>query len=145
MITVLFSRKFSAAHRLKDDDGPCQRIHGHNYTCTIYIEVLTMHNQMFIIPADKIKDLVDRKYDHKLILEWTDPLGDILERHFPEDWMVFTDLAPTTENLALDIADAVGKAVLEYGEHKAIKVRVQLQETDTIMADVTGTHNWRKE
>jgi len=143
MITALFSRKFSAAHRLKNDDSVCSRIHGHNYSCIIYIEVMSLGEEMFVIPADTIKELVDKKYDHRLILEEDDPVVDALA-HCGTDWFVLTDFSPTTENLAMHIADEVGKAVLEYG-HRAIKVRVQLSETDTIMADVTGTHNWRKE
>jgi 6-pyruvoyl-tetrahydropterin synthase len=135
MISVIFCRKFCAAHRLKDDTSVCKQIHGHNYICTIYIEVIGK-SSMFIIPADTVKLIVDKKYDHKIILENGDPIIEKL----PPNWVEVVNEAPSTENLAGIISEEILEAALAYGGYTNIKVRVHLQETETIMADVVIEH-----
>lgn len=144
-----FTRRFSAAHRLKDDDSPCRRIHGHNYIAVITVDCAYTWDGM-VVPAEKIKEVVDEVYDHRLILEE----GDVLEvgyqvplTGFPEDegriqfqpmdfFIVRVPEAPTTEMLANQIAWDVRKVVRQWNK-RANKgyVQVTLHETPTISAE----------
>jgi 6-pyruvoyl-tetrahydropterin synthase len=147
--TATFTRRFSAAHRVAGDPGVCQRIHGHNYEAVIRIDLYGELDQAnFVFPADRVKALVDRKYDHRLILDDNDPIIDpgyigMAIRDIGEqfgDWVVTVPGSPSTEFLAHTIADAICADVVEYhgGTRSSllqgVKVRVQLRETPTIEA-----------
>jgi len=133
---VTFTRKFSAAHRIASDPGVCQRIHGHNYRVEITVRRMiageggkVVSGDGFVIPADMIKEQVDRKYDHKLILDVDDPVG----QNFGGDWIVETPGPPSTENLARWICDDVTR-LMSYVGGTLCTVTVILHETDTISA-----------
>lgn len=145
---TLFSRKFSAAHRLLDDQGPCGRIHGHNYRAIIRIAVERLNSNGMVVHADEVKNAVDNRFDHRLILFEVDPL--ILAREVPltgfqEDegrtrlaeygdpgWIVRVGFQPTTENLAQYIADSMRYLVDRDQGHGWAEV--DLDETETITA-----------
>jgi 6-pyruvoyl-tetrahydropterin synthase len=145
MRKTLFSRKFSAAHRLWNDPSECKRIHGHNYRADILVSV-SNENKFMSVPADKVKEVVDRKYDHRLILSRSDPVSLTTSRpsvlgfgEDPEanvdDWVVRVEGNPSTEILAHIIAKDVRSEVTSYqGNGTHGWVEVDLFETDTIMA-----------
>jgi 6-pyruvoyl tetrahydropterin synthase/QueD family protein len=132
MKIAYFNRKFSAAHRIQEA-GPCGRIHGHNWEVHIKVAVQQLHNGM-TINSDKIKDVVDKKYDHMLILHRHDPLRDVLNPL----WIVCTPEDPTTENLAQLIAEDVADEVIAPQGHGYVEVTVH--ETATISAE--GRTEW---
>lgn len=145
---VMFNRKFSAAHRIASDPGVCQRIHGHNYEVKIVVsrealdpDAREVNDSGFVVPADMIKDLIDRKYDHKLILDETDPLQLYTSEtplHEPEyEWVVRVPGPPSTENLARWIAEDV-KALMDHAGDCDCRVLVVVKETDTISAEATA-------
>ena len=87
MYIVKKSLSFSAAHALRDYEGPCARVHGHNYRVEVEVwgaEVAA--NQLLVDFYDldaRLQPLVDR-LDHQLINE------------IPP----FTEVNPTAEALA---------------------------------------------
>jgi 6-pyruvoyl-tetrahydropterin synthase len=148
MAVATFTRTFSAAHRIAGDEGVCHRIHGHNYLVEITVETLGLDDNGFTVPADKIKDVVDRKYDHRLLLDKDDPLtlarrvpltgfqedeGRTRLEGMPEDtgWVVRIDGPPSTERLAYQIATDVRDL-----DPRITDVGVTLYETATIAASV---------
>lgn len=152
MRKAIFTRKFSAAHRLANDPSPCERIHGHNYTAQITVVVEELSASGFTVPADEVKEVVDKRFDHRLILQDSDPLvvGQMVpltgfqedegRTRFSEmqDMIVRVPFIPTTENLAQEIAECVG-ALVEEGQGSGY-VGVVLEETETIMG--LGRHEW---
>jgi len=139
-MVVEFERVFQAAHRLSGHDGKCSRIHGHNYRLRAMIEVDRLGSDGFAIEFERVKELIDR-FDHRLILNANDPVllglshGDGLPHDFPDDWVVEVPEDPTTEYLARWFAEALANAVaLENDRARAIAVKVELRETDSIMA-----------
>ena len=67
---------FEAAHRLPNHQGKCRNIHGHNYKIVISIQGDLNDNDMVIDFGDlsPLKDIVDRDFDHAIILSNSDPL-----------------------------------------------------------------------
>lgn len=147
---AMFSRRFSAAHRLPDDPSPCKRIHGHNWE--VLVEIDSDGHGSMVLPAEVIKKEIDERFDHKLILYKYDPLKVMLvetrdgypsdRTHWDiesEDWVVRVPHVPTTENLARFIAEGIwheAAAFAKDDDHEAtrISVKVALRETPTIMA-----------
>lgn len=139
-----FTRKFSAAHRIATDSGVCQRIHGHNYKVEITVRRIPIGGERvstdgFVVPADLIKGIVDKKYDHKLLLDKDDKLIlDLLRSTIAgSDWLVPTPGPPSTENLARWICDDVVD-LMTHATGTICTVTVKVYETDTIMATAQG-------
>jgi len=90
---------FAAAHRLPRYDGPCFRMHGHNYRMFVAVEGVTDPQSGMIADFGRIKELVQ---EH--VLSRTDhrTLNDFLENPTAENiarW-VFETLAPHLPGLA---------------------------------------------
>lgn len=87
MFELIVERSFAAAHRLCDYDGPCARMHGHNYRveCSLVGEELAANGML--MDFGEIKTLCDGildALDHQCLNE----LAPFIERN------------PTSENLA---------------------------------------------
>jgi len=153
MHQATFTRRFSAAHRVAGDPGVCHRIHGHNYEAVITVTAPVLGPTGFVVPADDIKEVVDRRLDHKLILAADDPIqiglpaqsahpandmgGTRLKNVEGSGWIVRVDSTPSTEVLAQLIADWVADVTAEHladQDPRGIVVTVELRETPTIAA-----------
>ena len=87
MYVVKKSLPFSAAHALRDYDGPCARVHGHNYRVEVEVQ------------GEKLGDnelLVDF-YDLDAMLK---PLVDRLDHQYLNEIPPFTEINPTAEAIA---------------------------------------------
>jgi len=80
--------EFAASHNLREYDGPCQRLHGHNYKIEVTIKSETLDKLGMVIDFSKIKEICNKvimnKYDHQNLNE-----------HEP-----FDVLNPTAENMS---------------------------------------------
>jgi len=146
---VKFSHQVQVAHRLFDQPGKCQQIHGHCMTIEIGIEGEVNERGVLVTPigdiefgaAKKIiREYLDTNFDHKLLLNsrdpWCRPLialpeesGDAEVRWTAADFQMLPGLVPfyndpTTENIARLIAQWAS-AVFETN------VSITLHETDT--------------
>ena len=80
---------FAAAHKLKLNYlSPCQNLHGHEWTVTVYCAREDVNENGMVIDFSEIKRLVHGAFDHKT-------LNDVFLGN------------PTAENLAKYIADSV--------------------------------------
>lgn len=135
MTTVTFRRAFCAAHRLWRDTSKCRNVHGHNYAATITVSRIGPRNENgFVVAFDVVKAAVD-VYDHALVLELGDPLIEAVSGYGLN--VVLLDDPPSTENLALAIADAVaaGTSLAELGP---VDVTVRLEESASIAATASA-------
>jgi 6-pyruvoyltetrahydropterin/6-carboxytetrahydropterin synthase len=128
--TVRFTRTFAAAHRLADDPGKCQNVHGHNYRVSVAITAWTeLDGSGFIVPFDLVKEVIDRN-DHALILDRDDSLlaslADI------DIAIRVTKGPPSTERLAQALAEEI-LAVTDPGTRN-VEVEIWLRETEGIEA-----------
>jgi 6-pyruvoyltetrahydropterin/6-carboxytetrahydropterin synthase len=87
MYELTVTRHFSAAHCLRDYDGACARLHGHNYrvAVTVCAETLPLSGMLM---------------DFKTLKAACDAVVDQLDHRYLNDLPAFAELNPTSENLA---------------------------------------------
>ena len=113
MYELTVERRFSAAHYLRDYDGPCARLHGHNYRVEITVtgeELDALGMLMDFGPLKALCDEVLNELDHRCLNELP----------------AFADRNVTAENLAAHLYRALA-AKLTRGVRMA---SVRLWETD---------------
>ena len=121
---------FCAAHRLLNYDGPCQNIHGHNYTVEATVEGAAVHNDM-VVDFNEVKEnlvkLVHNVYDHSIMVNDADE--SLKTFVIIEDMKhVFLDGNATAENMARAIFHALYQTELSLEN-------IRVWETDTSYAD----------
>lgn len=98
MYQVTIETHFSSAHRLRDYNGECERLHGHNWKVEISVSSETLNSLGMVIDfrdlKQKAKDLISR-FDHQYLNE------------IPP----FNELNPTTENMAKYLFDELSKII----------------------------------
>ena len=57
--TISYSAEFPAAHQLKDYDGKCKRLHGHNYRVELSVCRKTLNPQGMVIDFIVLKELLE--------------------------------------------------------------------------------------
>ena len=89
---------FAASHALRNYEGACQRIHGHNWK--VEVEVL----------ATRLDD-VGMGIDFKVIKRATNDVLDKLDHYHLNDIPPFDEINPTAENIAAYIFKNVAEIV----------------------------------
>lgn len=68
--------KFATAHRLRDYNGKCQNIHGHNYVVEITIEGTPVRTNSILVDFGELKSVFDgwlqENWDHAIIIRQDD-------------------------------------------------------------------------
>jgi 6-pyruvoyltetrahydropterin/6-carboxytetrahydropterin synthase len=135
-ITKLFD--FSSGHRLSNYDGPCYRLHGHNYHLEVTIEGKKLNGLGMVMDFGDLKEIVknsvDVKFDHKMILKMDDPInmaiGNALTIKNSICWVGYN---PTAENMAQDIFDTLTELL---GTKNITVAKIRLYETPTSYAEI---------
>lgn len=139
IIQVETSHTICAAHRLLNHPGKCARIHGHNYKITY---TLIRHNFDFmgdgmVLDFSEIKknvcQYVDAIMDHKIILQETDPLVQILANSLGEEefknQVFIMNARPTAEVMAASILFNVQEQLNKLCDGKITVGSVKVEET----------------
>ena len=124
------------AHRLMDHPGACKNLHGHNYNITVYFEAGGLNDQGMVIDFSAIKEtvgkMINELYDHKTVLQDTDPLVDVLSPYMFASLQTMP-CAPTAENMAKHTFSAIQQQ-LEHICPTVKVVRVDVEETQNSIA-----------
>lgn len=107
-------RHFSAAHHLRDYDGKCAHLHGHNYKIEITVTGDELDDCGMLMDFGQLKQICDQvldQYDHAY-------LNDLPE---------FANINATSENIAAHIFRQIACALPDDGVHLD---QVKLYETD---------------
>ncbi|NQT88670.1 6-carboxytetrahydropterin synthase QueD [bacterium] len=91
---LIIETDFAAAHRLREYEGNCERLHGHNWKVDIYVRAHQL---------DALGMVLDFREVKRLVREITDEL----DHHFLNDLALFETVNPTTENIAAAIYEAL--------------------------------------
>jgi 6-pyruvoyltetrahydropterin/6-carboxytetrahydropterin synthase len=94
MYEVMVRLNFSAAHRVEDYPGNCERLHGHNWAVEVFAEKRKLDSLGMVVDFRKLKDAAKEtlsKLDHSYLNE--------LEE--------FRKVNPTAENIARLIFDEI--------------------------------------
>jgi len=126
---VMKKISFCYGHRLVGHQGKCKNLHGHNATLEIVLQSNQLNPLGMVVDFAEVKKImknyIDEKIDHKMILFKEDPYIEILKKQ--NEPLFIMDQNPTAENLAkhlFEVAKASGLSVVE----------VRLFETDTSIA-----------
>jgi len=114
-VTKEFS--ISASHKLRDYEGACKRLHGHNYKIQVSLRRETLNELGMVCDFKDLKkacmEVIDNKYDHRYL----------------NDIEPFEQYNPTAENMAYFFF----KQIEEYFRKNQIDVivdQVAVWETD---------------
>ena len=103
---------FEAAHFIKNYDGKCARLHGHNW------EVAA------VVRGDKL-DKLGMLIDFKVLKAELKKILDDFDHRFLNDLETFTEENPTAENLARKIFQQLKQSEIFSGSTKLYAVKVQ--------------------
>ncbi|MBP5568125.1 MAG: 6-carboxytetrahydropterin synthase QueD [Treponema sp.] len=128
MFEVRVQADFSAAHFLKDYNGKCENLHGHNYKVFAHVKGEVLNEGGMLLDFSKLKDAlrsVCKKIDHTNL----------------NDLSVFKD-NPSAERVAMYIYDGIIAELknqnidLSYkdGKKEAYLFSIDVFETDTSRA-----------
>jgi 6-pyruvoyltetrahydropterin/6-carboxytetrahydropterin synthase len=110
MYEATIEAHFSSAHRLRQYNGECERLHGHNW------------NVQVSIASEELNDL-GMVMDFKELKGKTKALMDRFDHQYLNEVPPFTELNPTTENIAKYIFDELSK-IIKTSSVKVSKVTV---------------------
>ncbi|MBT9131925.1 MAG: 6-carboxy-5,6,7,8-tetrahydropterin synthase [Syntrophomonadaceae bacterium] len=112
---------FSAAHKLRDYEGECERLHGHNWKVEVSLTSQKLNKQEIVIDFRELKRLIK------------DILGE-LDHQYLNDLPYFKKDNPTTEN----IAGLIYKKLQQRIEEGGIEIKkVRVWESDNASISIT--------
>ena len=122
MYEVSVSVHFSAAHRIGEYSGKCERMHGHNWKVEVTVKASELNELGMVIDFRDLKKIVTGvldEVDHRVI----------------NDIEPFTSLNPTAENLARWVHD---KVLENLSGHSVEGLRIRIWETDSSCASYSS-------
>lgn len=121
MYQITIETHFSSAHRLRDYNGECERLHGHNWKVQISVA------------SDVLNDL-GMVMDFKDLKSNVKPLIVKLDHQYLNEIPPFNEINPTTENISKYLFDEFSKLI----NTDQIKVtKVEIWESTTSSASYT--------
>jgi len=118
MFEVEIVASFSAAHRLRDYNGKCEHLHGHNYRVHVVAQAPSPGQGGMVI------DFCDLKQATGAVL-------DRLDHTFLNEIKPFDDIEPSAENIAAFIFREISR---ELGDLAGILHMVSVWESDSSRA-----------
>jgi 6-pyruvoyltetrahydropterin/6-carboxytetrahydropterin synthase len=98
MYELMIESKFAAAHQLRGYQGGCEKLHGHNWRVTIAVTAERLDERGLALDFHDLK---------KSLREALDPL----DHSFLNELFPFTQINPSSENLAKWIYDNMSKKI----------------------------------
>ncbi|MBF0344178.1 MAG: 6-carboxytetrahydropterin synthase QueD [Nitrospirae bacterium] len=96
MYELMIEATFSAAHQLRGYKGKCERLHGHNFKVQVHVQ------------ADSLND-IDIAMDFHEIKRYTKEVVEQLDHAYLNDVFPFTEINPSSENIAKWVYDSLKK------------------------------------
>jgi len=133
MFTIRNKIEFEMAHQLFSCFSECYRdtIHGHSYTLEIFIKSKELNNHGMVKDfgeLSKVKDFINRVYDHSLLIPNTFPDEYINLLKLYNKKLIVTSYNPTAENMVKCIFNQIKDNI--EGLYK-----IRLHETTTGYAE----------
>jgi len=118
MYEVEITLSFSAAHRLRDYNGKCEQLHGHNYKIQIAARASEPGKGGMVIDFADLKKVAA-------------PVLEELDHKYLNDIKPFDEIEPSAENIAAHIFRQIAERL---EKRAAILYRVAVWESDTSKA-----------
>lgn len=91
---VTINQSFSAAHILKEIDGTCEKLHGHNFIIEVSVSSSELSEAGILI-------------DFRVLKEWTGDILKELDHKYLNEVGYFKNISPSSENIAKFIYDRI--------------------------------------
>lgn len=88
---LTITQDFSSSHQLRNYGGKCEHMHGHNFGVEVVVE------------GDRLDDKVEYLVDFKELKKRTKAVLDKLDHKHLNEVPPFTEINPSSENLAMFI------------------------------------------
>lgn len=118
MYELMVESKFAAAHQLRGYQGKCEKLHGHNWRVTVAVTAERLDEQGLAMDFHDLKKSLNEVLDQ-------------LDHTFLNDIFPFTQINPSSENLAKWIYDNLTKKINSENLEVA---SVTVWESDTASA-----------
>ena len=118
MFKVAKEIMISATHRVREHQGGCERIHGHNWKIIVTVGSEMLNEMGMVIDFKDLKMAM-----HKVIMP--------MDHNDINTYSPFDVINPTSENLCKYIFDEMSK---ELNDNRKQVVKVKVFETDTSYA-----------
>lgn len=118
MYEVEIIQSFSAAHRLREYNGKCENLHGHNYRVHVTARAPSPGKGGMVIDFGELKKA-------------TAGILDVLDHSYLNDCAPFDTLEPSAENIAAHIFNKVAE---DLGDSGQMLYSVSVWESDTSRA-----------
>ncbi len=123
MYEVSITTRFSAAHQLREFQGGCERLHGHNWKVQVTVE-------------SEILDSTGLVMDFRELKRQTAEIIDTLDHNFLNDLEPFQSNNPSSENIARYLFDRLSTLI----NNDRLTVRsVKTWESEDSCACFTGS------
>ncbi|HMP80020.1 MAG TPA: 6-carboxytetrahydropterin synthase [Pirellulaceae bacterium] len=139
-LTIMRRVPFCAGHRLKDHEGKCAHLHGHNYVAEFYISSDQTDAQGrivdFAIVNRLFKGWIDDHWDHGFLL-WDQDREAIQALQAVDPCKLFLmPYSPTAENIARYLLMEAGPFLLNQVEGYQLRLdRVVIWENENSCAE----------
>ena len=114
MFEISVEKTIACAHRLFDYNGPCEKLHGHNYRVEVTYAGTDLDRYGMLVDFGDIK-----KIFHAVL--------ETLDHEYLNDLPPFRDLSPSAENIAMYIYHEINRTPFE----RARLLSVAVWETPT--------------
>jgi len=101
MHEILVRVRFSAAHQIREYGGNCEELHGHNWTVEVAVQSDALDKLGMVVDFRRLKHVLKGvlgKLDHRML----------------NDVEPFTEINPTSENIAKYIFDEMKRTLAEH-------------------------------
>jgi 6-pyruvoyltetrahydropterin/6-carboxytetrahydropterin synthase len=98
MYEVVICTEFSAAHALRNKDGVCEPLHGHNWRIEVYVRGNQLDEYGTLVDFSQLKSL-------------TDQVVQRLDHQFLNNLAPFDNTNPSSENIARHVLESVGSRI----------------------------------
>jgi 6-pyruvoyltetrahydropterin/6-carboxytetrahydropterin synthase len=124
---VTIRQSFSAAHKLKEIGGACEKLHGHNFIVEVSLCSAALSDTGILI-------------DFRILRQWTDEILEEFDHKCLNDITYFKDTSPSSENIARFIYDRISEKIKE--DNLAV-FRVTVWESEDARASYCGNSHDR--
>ena len=118
MFELKILSQFAAAHQLREFEGKCENLHGHNWKVDVYVTGKELEENGLLM-------------DFKLIKKATQEVLEDLDHQFLNDLEAFHTINPSSENIARYIFKSLS---LKINNEKVRVSKVSAWESDTACA-----------
>jgi 6-pyruvoyltetrahydropterin/6-carboxytetrahydropterin synthase len=118
MYELSIQTSFSAAHRLRNYQGDCEALHGHNWKVQVTVQSQTLND-------------IGLAIDFKTLKEITGETLDRIDHTCLNDIAPFSDINPSSENIARVLYEEMKTSLAAFG---VSLLRISVWESDNAWA-----------